>query len=184
MFLKHHKQDEVKIWFESQGKLLKNMCCIPLTRYILLDNIPENMYQSSEEYESNDRMFPNCVFYCSGHQFITLIPPLIHPWTVNSYDKWMARVYNLLNNDNVNNNTNKYETATFIEDHSQLSIQMATSHACFDPLNNIIWLAYLQSDFAIHAFKNNGPTSCFYEIADKDEINNDNNNDNKEEKNQ
>ncbi|ETO10815.1 hypothetical protein RFI_26562, partial [Reticulomyxa filosa] len=75
-------------WFSTnreQPDTLRKVA--PLARYIVCQHTP--MIAT----ETNENMFTNCLFYCSGHQLVVLIPPHVQPW--NSSDKHVGRVYNL-----------------------------------------------------------------------------------------
>eukprot|EP01083_Nonionella_stella_P029492 81171_1 len=133
-----------KRWVEEHGAHSQQIKYAPLVRHLVLEN--------PTEHDSTDAMFSNCMFYCSGHQFVILVPPHTNPWSQNS-DKWLGRVYRL-------------RDGAFIQDTKDISLKYQATRACVDPLNNLIWFGYLQNDLIFQSYKNHGPAACFYEIAD------------------
>jgi len=135
-------------WFsanrEQPGMLHK---VAPLARYIVCQSSP--MLAT----ESNENMFASCLFYCSGHQFVVLIPPHLQPWS--NTDKYVARVYNL-------------SDGSFLEDVKDIKFHnnIRLSRACIDPLNNLIWGITIGTDLVIQSFTNHGPGAYFYEMTE------------------
>eukprot|EP01084_Bolivina_argentea_P009767 18224_1 len=136
-----------KQWIEQHGATAQQRKYAPLVRHLILEKVPE--------HECTDKMFTNCMFYCSGHQFVILIPPHTNPWCANN-DKWLGRVYGLKN-------------GLFIQDTKDITLKYQATRACVDPLKDLIWFGYLQNDLIFQSYKNHGPAACFYEIADNEE---------------
>ncbi|ETO08573.1 Nsr1p, partial [Reticulomyxa filosa] len=135
-------------WFSTnreQPDTLRKVA--PLARYIVCQSTP------IVATETNENMFTNCLFYCSGHQLVVLIPPHIQPW--NSSDKHVGRVYNL-------------KDGSFIQDVKDIKFHnnVRFTRLSIDPLNNLIWGISIANDFVIQSFANHGPGAYFYEMAD------------------
>merc|ERR1712154_637742 len=145
--VKSDDESSAKQWIEEHGARSQQIKHAPLVRHLVLEQVAE--------HPSTDAMFANCMFYCSGHQFVILVPPRTNPWCSNS-DKWLGRVYRL-------------RDGAFIQDTKDIALKYQATRAVVDPLRDLIWFGYLQNDLIFQSYQNHGPSACFYEIADNEE---------------
>ncbi|ETO19402.1 hypothetical protein RFI_17828, partial [Reticulomyxa filosa] len=119
----------------------------PLARYIVCQPTP------NVATDSNENMFNNCLFYCTGYQFVVLVPPHVQPWS--STDKHVARVYDM-------------GDGSFIQDVLDITFHnhVRLTKACIDPLNNLIWGISIANDLILQSFPNHGPAAHFYEMPE------------------
>ena len=119
--IKSDNEQEAKRWIEDQGAHAQQIKYAQLVRHLVLERV-----RDKSDHESTDGMFNNnCMFYCSGHQFVILVPPRTSPWCQNS-DKWLGRVYGLKDGE-------------FIQDTNDVTLKNQATRACVDPLKDLIW---------------------------------------------